>query len=576
MEKTRFVGKSDAARVKLSDGRPLKSILKMPKGSSQVKNMGVGVTVDYVTCNQPCGSKLDSNVSSRSRSNDTTKSVSIVGTSEAKRKLLGMLMVLMKGRGVHVLTLNSKLGGDDGLSPGGFDVVLVMLNQKGSDDVRHAKGGQGINAVGSDEGNEDFASGNGTTAGGNGGKDKMDNEANIVSGSSDATDHTVTIVVGGSKKTYIASTHPIGPDANGLQYVQDKAMPYNATDVHAHGCRSNRVVMADVYPTRPVSFENVLALMVCTISLAFPVVQNYTGMEQVLEWGPWMIHNTPLILKKWTLNLPLTKDKVTKVPVWVNMHKVPLVAYSEDGLSLIASHIGKPLMMDAFTYSMCEESWGRIGFAHALVEICSDSELKREVIMVVHNEDGIGYTKEVIKVEHEWQPLRCADCKIFVHPNDMCPKIVRKPETLVPPMENQCDGFTKVSKRKNNGKKVDNNQHKTRPVSGVWFTNPKLSFYHPVTKYATNKRGAVSNDTSTSNSFEILNNVDVGDNCRVFSSMGTREEEQDVRHATDNMYKSSKWDEDFESVDEVDEVLFPKFDKFGDQFNIRLKGRVRK
>ncbi|GJW21789.1 hypothetical protein Tco_0032411 [Tanacetum coccineum] len=87
MELTRFVGKSDAARVKLGDGRPLKSILKKPKGSSQVKNMGVGLTVDYVTCNQPCGSKLDSNVSSRSRSNDTTKSVSIVGTSEAKRKV---------------------------------------------------------------------------------------------------------------------------------------------------------------------------------------------------------------------------------------------------------------------------------------------------------------------------------------------------------------------------------------------------------------------------------------------------------------------------------------------------------
>ncbi|GJZ70989.1 hypothetical protein Tco_0634840 [Tanacetum coccineum] len=203
-------------------------------------------------------------------------------------------------------------------------------------------------------------------------------------------------------------------------------------------------------------------------------------------------------------------------------------------------------MLDAFTCLMCVESLGRISFARALVKICSDSELKREVTMVVPNEDGIGYTREVIK-------------------------IVRKPKMLVPPMEEQCDGFTKVSKRKNNGKKVDNNQHKTRPVSGVWFTNPKLSFYHPVTKYATNKRGAVSNDTSTSNSFEILNNVDVGDDCGVFSSMGTREEEQEARHATDNMYKSSKWDEDFESVDEVDEVLFPKVTMIGDQLIFGLR-----
>ncbi|GJW21790.1 hypothetical protein Tco_0032412 [Tanacetum coccineum] len=118
---------------------------------------------------------------------------------------------------------------------GGINVA-GHAKSAGSDDVRHTKGGQGINAIGSDEGNEDFASGNGTTAGGNGGKDKMDNEVNIASGSSNVADHTVTIIVGGSKKTYIASTHPIGPDANGLQQVQDKAMPYNATDVHAHGC----------------------------------------------------------------------------------------------------------------------------------------------------------------------------------------------------------------------------------------------------------------------------------------------------------------------------------------------------
>nr|GEY07796.1 RNA-directed DNA polymerase, eukaryota [Tanacetum cinerariifolium] len=96
-----------------------------------------------------------------------------------------------------------------------------------------------------------------------------------------------------------------------------------------------------------------------------------TGMEQVLERGPWMIRNTLLILNKWTPTLPLKKDEVTKVYVWVKMHKVPLVAYSEDGLSLIATQIGKMLMLDEFTCSMCVESWGRISFAHALVEISS-------------------------------------------------------------------------------------------------------------------------------------------------------------------------------------------------------------
>ncbi|GJS50257.1 retrovirus-related pol polyprotein from transposon TNT 1-94 [Tanacetum coccineum] len=53
---------------------------------------------------------------------------------------------------------------------------------------------------------------------------------------------------------------------------------------------------------------------------------SLSGLEQVLEQGPWLIRNIPIILTKWSPNLALTKDKVTKVPVWVKMHKVHVVA----------------------------------------------------------------------------------------------------------------------------------------------------------------------------------------------------------------------------------------------------------
>ncbi|GJY81252.1 retrovirus-related pol polyprotein from transposon TNT 1-94 [Tanacetum coccineum] len=49
---------------------------------------------------------------------------------------------------------------------------------------------------------------------------------------------------------------------------------------------------------------------------------SVTGMEQVMEKGPWMIRNQPLLLNKWTLNLALSKDEVKKVPIWVNIHKI--------------------------------------------------------------------------------------------------------------------------------------------------------------------------------------------------------------------------------------------------------------
>ncbi|GJU67021.1 RNA-directed DNA polymerase, eukaryota, reverse transcriptase zinc-binding domain protein [Tanacetum coccineum] len=118
----------------------------------------------------------------------------------------------------------------------------------------------------------------------------------------------------------------------------------------------------------------------------------------------------------------LTKDNVTKVPVWAKIHKVPVVAYMEDGLSLIGTQIGKPIMLDTFTSSMCGDTCGRMRYARALIEVSADKELKQEVVMGVPLEDGTGHKIERMKVEYEWKPPVCIDCHIFGHSNSQCPK----------------------------------------------------------------------------------------------------------------------------------------------------------
>nr|GFA11084.1 hypothetical protein [Tanacetum cinerariifolium] len=129
-------------------------------------------------------------------------------------------------------------------------------------------------------------------------------------------------------------------------------------------------------------------------------IENFSttrGLEQVMEQGPWLIRNQPLILTQWTPNLNLEKNKVKKVPVWVKIHKVPVVAYSEDGHSLIGTQIDKPVMLDAFTSSMYTEVWGRMGFARALIEVDADRNLKVEVVMAVPRLEGEGHTIETMK-----------------------------------------------------------------------------------------------------------------------------------------------------------------------------------
>lgn len=104
-------------------------------------------------------------------------------------------------------------------------------------------------------------------------------------------------------------------------------------------------------------YENTLVGYFIGKAIAFPIVQNYVtntwkkfgvqkimkneegvflfkfdtkeGLEQELQRGPWLIRHSPLILRKWSLNVPLTKNEVTTIPVWIKLHNVPIVAYSE-------------------------------------------------------------------------------------------------------------------------------------------------------------------------------------------------------------------------------------------------------
>ncbi|GKC40947.1 zinc knuckle CX2CX4HX4C containing protein [Tanacetum coccineum] len=71
------------------------------------------------------------------------------------------------------------------------------------------------------------------------------------------------------------------------------------------------------------------------------------GLDAMLENGPWFIRNNLLILKKWNLKMNLLNEDVGNVSVWVKHHGVPMTAFSEDGLSAIATKLGTPLMLDS-------------------------------------------------------------------------------------------------------------------------------------------------------------------------------------------------------------------------------------
>ncbi|GKD78069.1 zinc knuckle CX2CX4HX4C containing protein, partial [Tanacetum coccineum] len=56
-----------------------------------------------------------------------------------------------------------------------------------------------------------------------------------------------------------------------------------------------------------------------------------SGLEQVLEHGPWLIRIIPIILKTWTHNSILTKENIMRVPAWVKLYDVPIITFTEVG-----------------------------------------------------------------------------------------------------------------------------------------------------------------------------------------------------------------------------------------------------
>ncbi|GKD39805.1 reverse transcriptase domain-containing protein [Tanacetum coccineum] len=82
---------------------------------------------------------------------------------------------------------------------------------------------------------------------------------------------------------------------------------------------------------------------------AFIQFSSATGLEGVLEHGPWLIHNTPFILKKWNPSSKLSKEELTYDPVWFKFHRVYASALTADGPSTISTRLGTPVMLDSCT-----------------------------------------------------------------------------------------------------------------------------------------------------------------------------------------------------------------------------------
>ncbi|GKB03951.1 zinc knuckle CX2CX4HX4C containing protein [Tanacetum coccineum] len=267
------------------------------------------------------------------------------------------------------------------------------------------------------------------------------------------------------------------------------------------------------------------------------------GLEAVLEGGPWLIRKSPIILKKWSMDTRLLKEELTRIPIWVKLHDVPIQVFEEDGISLIATFIGKPVMLDSYTSSMCNDSWGRSSFARCLIEVNSEADLVDVVTIGIPSLSEDDFTKETIRVEYEWRPPRCDTCKIFGHVHDYCPKkmmsppIVATSNVVTSYAEKTNDGFQTVGKKKKR-------KCKSKSTNGGQFTGPSIKHnvrYEPKATTSAPKKGTtyVGYTSQSTPMLKTTGNSSKKDNLFMSNSFSALNEEEEDEKDVKNVYDES-------------------------------------
>ncbi|GJX69407.1 RNA-directed DNA polymerase, eukaryota, reverse transcriptase zinc-binding domain protein [Tanacetum coccineum] len=190
------------------------------------------------------------------------------------------------------------------------------------------------------------------------------------------------------------------------------------------------------------------------------------GMEFVLENGSWMI----------------------------KLHNVPLEAWTSNGISAIASGLGKPLIMDKTTTKMCRGGIGNFRYARVLVEIQADKEFKDKIKICYRNKTQRTKCSEFVKVEYSWKPLKCCESKVFGHTENTCGlksgnECIAKKGVWNKKNDKEDNGFRKVRYGNNNTKpaaKMGNGLGQGKP-QGIKVGKARME-YRPLIKQTTNNQ----------------------------------------------------------------------------------------
>ncbi|GJU94663.1 beta-caryophyllene synthase [Tanacetum coccineum] len=265
------------------------------------------------------------------------------------------------------LKVKLKLGFIDG-SPPKHDVTdIAFLNAQSTIDLwknRRIDMGKvmGLNALGMERG---FLSQKGIGVG----KGVKEKQASNTTTSSNVATNTQ----GG--KELVDATVNTGPSKKAMNFC---------TLFTPRGNEIDMVVLEESLRAISARFANMVYGFFLGNRVAYPAIANYVRNT----WGKY--EPVKLMLNSFTGIFSFQSSFMDgldamlengNVPVWVKLHGVPMTSFSKDGLSAIATKLGTPLMLDSYTSDMHIQSWGRLSYARAMIEVQADVELKDTIVV---------------------------------------------------------------------------------------------------------------------------------------------------------------------------------------------------
>ncbi|KAL9236203.1 hypothetical protein vseg_010904 [Gypsophila vaccaria] len=133
--------------------------------------------------------------------------------------------------------------------------------------------------------------------------------------------------------------------------------------------------------------------------------------ERVLQSGHFLFDNKPLILKVWTKDIELKKTTMQSVPVWVQLHDLPIKLWGKS-LPKISGLLGKYIKTINAT-----EQRTKLGYARVMVEMTVEHKCPE----MIKFKDEVGEVQQ-IGVIYEWKRISCTECSAMGHHQNECRK----------------------------------------------------------------------------------------------------------------------------------------------------------